>query len=214
MNWFSGLIAGLFIGWVFLPTPLGVCGLYNSNAAPAWVQAVGSVLAIFVAAGIPWWQERIRRKEENKQLSIATLRLRSNLEVLGKAATDRAASYRLFDTETATPETIFWLLQSSNLFEAGNVTSHIEKVHHFEERIQKPILALLEELDQYNTEHGRLYDVEDSRKVEQMRISKSALINRLEIVANLSFKASTAIRLVDEENRYPDLRARNLGGRP
>jgi len=206
----ASLIAGLLIGWLFLPTPMWVCGIYNSDATPAWVQAIGSVLAIIVAAAIPWWQERIKRKEEGKQLSIATLRLRSNLEVLAKAAMDRAATMRGFDVETATPSNVTRLIQGSHLHEANNVTSHVENVHHFEERIQRPILGLLEEYDQYTTEHGRLYDTDDAGRVEQFRISRSGMIIRLERITQLSFNASNAIRLVDEERKYPDIRARNI----
>ena len=52
--WVAGLVAGLLIGWLFFPTPVAVCGMYQSESMPAWVQAVGSVVAILVAAGIPW----------------------------------------------------------------------------------------------------------------------------------------------------------------
>lgn len=204
------LFAGLLIGWIFLPMPMWVCGIYNSDATPAWVQAIGSVLAIFVAAAIPWWQERMKRSQEGKQLSIATLRLRSNLEVLGKAAMDRAATMRGFSVDAATPSTISGLLASTNLYEANVVTSHVANVHHFEDRIQRPILQLLEEYDQYSTEHGRLHDTNDTEKVAQMKIARSGLIIRLERISGLSFKASNAIRLVDEERKYPDIRTRNI----
>lgn len=203
------LFAGLLIGWVFLPTPMWVCGIYNSSAMPAWVQAVGSVVAIIVAAAIPWWQERIKQREEGKQLSIATLRLRSNLEVLGKAASDQAAAMRGFDAKSATHATATMLLYGTGLTEAGVVTSHLENVHHFEDRIQGPILSLLEEYDQYNTEHGRIYYTDDANRVAQLEISRPGLITRLERISQLSFKASNAIRLVDEERKYPDIRARN-----
>lgn len=206
---FAGLFVGLLIGWIFLPTPTWVCGTYNSNALPAWVQAIGSVAAILVAAWIPWWQERIKRKEEGRQLSIATLRLRSNLEVLGKVASDRAATMRTFRVEAATPSAIGRLLSGTNLTEARVVTSHVENVHHFEGRIQRPILQLLEEYDQYMAEHGRLYDTDDAEKIQQLTISKAGLITRLEQISQLSFSASNAIRVVDEEQRFPDLRVRN-----
>jgi hypothetical protein len=45
-----------FIGW---------CSL-KPEAQAAWVQAVFSVLAIGVAIAVPWWAERVRRKEKQK----------------------------------------------------------------------------------------------------------------------------------------------------
>lgn len=207
--WLAGLLAGLLVGWLFLPTPLWVCGAYSSASTPAWVQAVGSVLAILVAAAIPWWQERTKRTEEGKQLSIATLRLRSNLEVLGKAAMDRAAKLRRFRSEGHVAAEISQVLAGCYLPEAQVVTSHVENVHHFESRIQGPILSLLEEHDQYMVEHGRLHDTEDAYKQDDFGVSQTALVTRLDQISMLAFKASNAIRLVDEERKYPDLRRRN-----
>lgn len=211
--WIAGLLAGLLLGWIFLPMPMGVCGIYNANAAPAWVQAIGSVAAILVATGIPWWQARTKGKEAARQLSVATLRLRSNLEALGKAALDRAASLRGTHALLLT-NTVADLLRSITLAEADKVIAHVNNVHHFQQRIQEPILSLLEEYDQYTTEHERLQGISGSEKTAQFEISRSGLITRLERISKLSFDASNAIRLVDEEQTYPDIRARNLGGRP
>lgn len=204
------LLLGIVSGWLFLPPPKFIYGILNSSAMPAWVQAIGSVAAIFVAAAIPWWQEKVKRRIERQQLSIATLRLRSNLEVLGKAACDRAAAIRGFNIEAATPSTVARLLDGAHLYEASVVSLHVEKVHQFDDRIQRPILRLLEEYDQYMTEHGRIHDLEDAIKVEQFRGVRESLVIRLESISQSSFLASNAIRLTDEERRYPDIRNRNV----
>ena len=39
----------------------------SSEAQAAWVQAVGSVAAIFVAIGVAWWQARQARKQQRTQ---------------------------------------------------------------------------------------------------------------------------------------------------
>jgi len=44
-----GFAFGYFVSWSWL----------TSATAPAWVQAVGSILAILVAVFVPWWQRRV-----------------------------------------------------------------------------------------------------------------------------------------------------------
>ena len=39
----------------------------SKDSAPAWVQAVGSVLAICVAVAIPAWQHRSARRDTKKE---------------------------------------------------------------------------------------------------------------------------------------------------
>ncbi len=41
--------------------------------APAWVQAVGSVLAILVAIGVAWWQKFVDRKEKREKDTAAAV---------------------------------------------------------------------------------------------------------------------------------------------
>ncbi|MDM0118430.1 hypothetical protein [Variovorax arabinosiphilus] len=56
---FGGLVLAIYPGW-------GVIGKWLDRAdAPAWVQAVGSILAILVAVGIAMWQRHSDRAESD-----------------------------------------------------------------------------------------------------------------------------------------------------
>lgn len=188
------LLAGVMLGWLLLPTPLAVCGMYSSAAAPAWVQAIGSILAIVVAALIPWWQERSKKSNEDKQLSIATLRLRSNLDALSKAAKDRAGKIEKFKAMEATASVVTRLLQNTYLTEANSLISYVDTVHHLEPEIQGHILGLLEEFDQYVTEHSRVLDSEDNQKLSLMAESQPSQVNRLRKIAKYADDAAAVIR--------------------
>jgi hypothetical protein len=214
MNWLAGLLAGMLLGWIFLPTPMAVCGIYQSSAMPAWVQAVGSVLAIGVAAVIPWWQEKIRKKEEGKQLSIAVLRLRSNLEVLGRAATDNAALLRGFNWEDCLPKDVHELMHNVYLWEIRPVDAYIDRMHGLETKIQDPILELLQEHDQYGIDRDSVQEAGEHMKAAVLESCRTTLITRLERIGQLAFKAASAIRVVSEEKQSRAIRARNAGGRP
>lgn len=208
--WFAGLVLGLLVGWLFLPTPIAICGVWSSQAMPAWVQAIGSIVAILVAAGIPWWQERIKRREARLQLSIATLRLRSQLEMLGAAALDRSLKLRALNVWDSPLRNV---VNNLTVFESRPVLEHVENVHHFEPRIQEPILRLCEQLDQFDMEQGRLHNCADADIYDEFNKAHSGLITMLQSISTAAFAAATAIRLVDEEKKYPDLRAQNLGNR-
>lgn len=208
------LFVGLVLGWLFLPMPPLMCGAFRSDAAPAWVQAIGSVAAIFIAAGIPMWQERLRDRERRKRLSISTLRLRSNLEALGASATAHAATLRGFDSSRLTPDGIEEVLFRTILWEAPQVESRIDQIHDLDRRIVAPILGFLAEYDQHNIERERVRLASKDEIVALFNLHRNALIGRMEKIGELAFKASMAIRTIDEESRYPDIKARNLGGRP
>lgn len=201
--------AGVLAGWLLLPTPLAVCGFYNSESAPAWVQAVGSIAAILVAAGIPAWQEWRKETDEGKRLSIATLRLRSNLEALGAAAVDRAGKIRRTKTDEISPSGVADLIHYISLWEINPVQQRIDQIHDLDPKITDPILSLLEEYDQFLLVQERVRSAEPSNAIPELRACGGSLLLRLEKIGQLAFKASNAIRLIDEEQKYPDLRERN-----
>lgn len=201
--------AGLLAGWLLLPRAFEICGVYSSAAAPAWVQAIGSVAAIFIAAGIPAFQERKRAEELRKRLSISTVRLRSNLEALGASVIERAALVRGFKVTGASTRDIDALMNRLNVWEMNPISNSVDDIHDLDKKITKPIIDLLEEYDQYLIVHERVRSATSNDKHDQMRAAGSSLILRLERIGELAFKASTAIRLIDEESRYPDLKARN-----
>lgn len=101
MNRYSPIyfLAGIAIGWLFLPTPLWVCGLYSDQALPAWVQAVGSVLAIIAATLIAYAQHRTRRVEEaetkKRRAGVVRQLLICDLESMLLTSNQLAAHYRL-----------------------------------------------------------------------------------------------------------------------
>ena len=142
------------------------------------------------------------------------MRLRSNLEALGRAAGERAETLRHFDVQSATPSTVAHLMNQLSISEVRQVENYIDRVHHLEERIQKPLLELMAEYDQYDVDVVRIYGASDSERVAELRRCGQSLISRIDNVGALAFRAAMAIRLVGEERRYPDLKARNLGGRP
>lgn len=211
--WFAGLVAGLLIGWLFLPTPPATCGAYQAESMPAWVQAIGSVAAIFVAAGIPFWRQRREKNEEGKRLSIATLRLRSRLEALGRAAGERAAELREFKVEGSTPDQVSQLIHQMSLQEIRPIEDYIDRVHHLDDRIQKPVLSLMKQHDQFDVDLGRIYGTREQGRVAELLRCHTTMIDRIEEVGLLAFTASNAIQLIEEEKRFPDLKARNFGGR-
>ena len=90
--------AGLVVGWLLLPMPLWTCGAYASDAAPAWVQAVGSVAAIVAAIYIAERQRRHERRDEfdamTKRLSVAKRRIGGSLSTLATSALNSAAIWR------------------------------------------------------------------------------------------------------------------------
>jgi hypothetical protein len=206
-DWLLGLFTGLLIGWIFLPTPLGICGIYQSASAPAWVQAIGSVVAILVAAAIPIWQARAASKEQGRRLSIATLRLRSNLEALARTTGERFDRVRNFESDSSANE-IENLMFNLNPWEVASVELQIDKIHHLDERIQKPILDLLQENDQYVIDVERIRTSPTKTRVEEFKLLKPTLVARLESVMRRSFNAANAIRKVEEEAKYPDIRKR------
>lgn len=195
------LFTGVMLGWLLLPTPLAVCGMYSSAAAPAWVQAIGSILAIVVAALIPLWQERSKRSNEDKQLSIATLRLRSNLDALSKAAKDRAEKIEKFKVMESTASVVTRLLQNTYLTEASSIVSYVDTVHHMEPEIQGHILGLLEEFDQYVTEHSRVYDSEENQKLSLMEGCQAGQVTRLKRIAKYADDAAAMIRKLADKRK-------------
>ena len=203
-----GFGLGLGAGWLLLPTPLWVCGLYRSDAAPAWVQAIGSIAAILVAAGIPAWQEWRKDTDDEKRLSIATLRLRSNLEALGAATGEKAAKIRSSKID-APFKVLSDMVFQITLWEISPVEQRIDQIHDLDPKVTKPILALLEEYDQYLLVHERVRTADAETIHTELQKCGGALIGRLERIGQLAFSASTAIRLIDEEQRYPDIRERN-----
>lgn len=93
---FGGLVLAIYPGWKAIG-----CWFERSDA-PAWVQAVGSILAIFAAGGIAAWQassskrdaERLRRRvETGRALSIDFILRRAKLVVEN--------AERAVETETA-----------------------------------------------------------------------------------------------------------------
>lgn len=70
------------LGWAFKVVVHAV----GMEDAPAWVQAVGSIVAIFAAWMIPFHHEQARREQVNKEIfdsaGCLALRIKSNLETL------------------------------------------------------------------------------------------------------------------------------------
>lgn len=80
-----GIAVQIYPGWSVIGNFLDT-NLRFSQDAPAWVQAVGSVLAIFVAIWVPWNQNRlvqIKEKEvEKKNAQLYSLELIHSLKLV------------------------------------------------------------------------------------------------------------------------------------
>ncbi|MBB2918289.1 hypothetical protein [Cupriavidus alkaliphilus] len=73
----------------------------------AWVQAVGSILAICAAIGIAWWQRKEDRRHESQQAANDEKRLLLNVLKIGnevKLAVQAAYEYRTDPANGDTPD--------------------------------------------------------------------------------------------------------------
>lgn len=93
-------------GWVFAPGEV-FAGM-QSNEAAAWVQAIGSIIAIFIAIGVPAWQESLRRKGERQDRArhARALSMRM-LRIVQKLARSSARSFKRLD---AADDRVDWLI--------------------------------------------------------------------------------------------------------
>lgn len=156
------LIAGLALGWALLPTPLDVCGFYQSQSAPAWVQAVGSVVAILATAGVAWWQLREQRRQARADVSqrmrVVHQRLSSELEVVAQDAKETLAGLEKIGTNPSETQ-IDEAIRSLHLYSISSVSRHEEHFHELPEGLLKLITDLLAESDQLATQYASLYDL-------------------------------------------------------
>lgn len=70
-----GVVIGAFLSILLLATGLDWSALLNKETLPAWVQAVGSIVAIFVAIGVPTslWRRDKHRAEVDRRLKARAM---------------------------------------------------------------------------------------------------------------------------------------------
>lgn len=122
---------------------------------------------------------------------------------------DRAAKIKRTRTDGIKPQAVADLAHYISLWEIHPVEQRIDQIHDLDPKITGPILNLLEEYDQFLLVQERLRTTEPSNAVDELRACGGTLLLRLQKIEKLAFTASNAIRLIDEEQKYPDLRERN-----
>jgi hypothetical protein len=199
-------LVGLSLGWAFLPTPLTVCGWYNDALAPAWVQGVGSVLAIFVAIGIAWRQYN----EQQRQATLA--RERDKAEIAQRWITDRRLFIdRLRNLGTQVnhigslhfnairnPAAVLgYVLNGSSLTGAYGIKEMDPHLHFFPEVARTIAIQLLQKIDQYVELHSRLYGT-DEAIAKYYSMWGGALYTLTEEIGQLAFSTANALELESE----------------
>lgn len=111
--------------------------------------------------------------------------------------------------EEAAPTGISSFIDQLILWEIQPVEHKIDQIHDLDRRVTTPILGLLEAHDQFLITHERVRSAPVTEKNKVMAQVQAVLVTRLEDICRFAFNASNAIRLVDEETHYPDIRARN-----
>ncbi|WLA02785.1 hypothetical protein [Xanthomonas translucens] len=90
----SFLIGGGLV-WLLAKPPAGVASILASDQAPAWVQAVMSVVAIVAAAFVPRWLDAQKRKDASDQYLIFCRYLLEEAESLKEKASTESGRNEL-----------------------------------------------------------------------------------------------------------------------
>jgi hypothetical protein len=203
-------LVGVGIGWIFLPTPLWICGVYANQSMPAWVQAVGSVLAIVAAIFAAGWQQHLAHKAERaataRRMIVTQARLYSALTTLGTAAQRLQVKWARAAERPQAIDGLNELIGDTNLWSDGNVKSHTDMLHEFDEPTCKVIMKTLAKCDQYHELHGSLYDSAD-RQTAFGHLGGSLAACAGEI-AEYAMEASRMLTLAMEMEKYPAIRKR------
>lgn len=195
-------VAGIAIGWLFLPMPLTICGSYSSVAAPAWVQAVGSILAIAATALVAAWQLRHQRLQAERavkqRMRVTHQRLASGLSATIRVSTDTAAVLRGLRTGASESDINNAIDRTLNFFSLSFL--NLDELHELPEDVTKPITDLLAEHDQFDVELRAIYNMQERARIENFPLSRESFITHIESMEQYASIASLRLLAILEKN--------------
>jgi hypothetical protein len=144
--------------------------LSNSEWA-AWVQAVGSVLAILIAVAVPYWQRRTARddeKEQNeKRASALLLVLWPEIEALKGELTEGRGELRMRQVTNRTE--LHNALTQTKLSPTPNLRQHIHDGVYFDAPTCRAYHRLVFAITQYEDEFRRCRATAEKNRFTQPR---------------------------------------------